>query len=326
MSNLSISTTSLPAGTVGTPYNGLVSGLGGYTPYTFSATSLISSLTLDTSTGCITGTPILSDVGTDSPIFSITDSDPVTPTTVLLEIPIVITPGPPVIVNVSPANLDTDCILGQAITITFDQVIDTTTLNEDTFSLTYEPPTQILTSNQLIDGRPQASIVSVPGTWSFITNTSNQTVATYQPEKALLQNTIYTVTLFGSDAALSTQDVMNIAADSMVLSYQWSFTTGILRFTVPPLQSPLLDIPAIDPNSIKIMPRHQVGDDLSNEIDIIFPGPIDTESFSMSDLQMCVSAVLHDPTIQIPTGLTYAPTILSGSPNILRITIGGWPE
>ena len=206
-------------------------------------------------------------------------------------------------------------------------MIDTTTLNDQTFSLTYEPPTSVLTSNQLIDGTPRSSIISVQGTWSFITNSSNQTVATYQPNEALKQNTTYTVTLFGSDASLSSQDVMNLAEVSMILSYQWSFTTGVLHFTTPPIQCPLQDIPAIDPNCIKITPRHQVGDNLSNEIDIIFPGPIDKESFSISDLQMGISTVLHDPSIQIPLGgLTYTATIVDGSPNIIRIQIVGFPS
>jgi hypothetical protein len=230
----------------------------------------------------------------------------------------------PSIISVEPNDVETDVVLGQSIIITFNEVIDTTTLNADTFALNYNPPTQILTSNQLIDGCPVGSIVSVEGTWTFTTNNSSQTVAVYQPTEPFKQNTVYTVTVFGTDASLSTQNVMDLEGNSISVSYQWMFTTGSLSFTTPPAQCPLVDIPAINPECIRVTPRHQIGDNLSNEIDIIFPGPIDLTSFSMTDLQMSISAVLHDPNIFIPQNLTYTPTVLSGSPNILRITITGF--
>ena len=232
----------------------------------------------------------------------------------------------PIIVSVQPEDNEPDVILGQAIIVTFDQVIDTTTITDSTFSFTYSPPTQILTTMQMIDGKPISTFVNVCGDWTFATNGLNQTVATFTPDKPLEQNTVYTVTLFGEDAQLSQQNVMNLAGQSMAVSYQWTFTTGTLSFTVPPPQSPLQDFPAIDPNAIKIIPRRQIGDNLSNTIEIIFPGPIDPTSFSMSDLQLCVTPVLNDPNIEIPYGLTYTPTINPSTPNILTINITGWPE
>jgi hypothetical protein len=56
---LTITTTSLPAGTVGQPYSATVQATGGTTPYTWSIASgvLPTGLSLDASTGLISGTP-----------------------------------------------------------------------------------------------------------------------------------------------------------------------------------------------------------------------------------------------------------------------------
>ena len=87
--------------------------------------------------------------------------------------------------------------------ITFDQGIDTTTLDDTAFSLNYPAPTQVINTQQLIAGFPSSSTVSVPGTWSFSTNELGQTVATFTPEAAYQQNTLYTATLLGADASLT---------------------------------------------------------------------------------------------------------------------------
>jgi hypothetical protein len=56
-SPLTITTASLPSGTVGTAYTGTLAATGGVTPYTWSATGLPAGLTLNASTGAITGIP-----------------------------------------------------------------------------------------------------------------------------------------------------------------------------------------------------------------------------------------------------------------------------
>jgi hypothetical protein len=79
---LSITTTSLPSGTAGSPYNATVAAIGGVTPYTWSVISgkMPDGLTLNSSTGAITGTP--QNVGTSNLTFQVTDSEtpPVTAT------------------------------------------------------------------------------------------------------------------------------------------------------------------------------------------------------------------------------------------------------
>jgi uncharacterized protein YjdB len=61
---LTITTTSLPAGVVGTPYSQTLGATGGKTPYTWSITSgtLPAGLTLNASTGQITGVQYAADL------------------------------------------------------------------------------------------------------------------------------------------------------------------------------------------------------------------------------------------------------------------------
>lgn len=71
---LSISTSSLPAGTVGQAYSVTVAGSGGTPPYTWLVTpSLPTGLTFDATTGAITGSPSPGTVGTTSFSFVLQD-------------------------------------------------------------------------------------------------------------------------------------------------------------------------------------------------------------------------------------------------------------
>jgi hypothetical protein len=54
---LTVTTTSLPNGTLGTPYSATVQAAGGCPPYTWAAVNLPTGLTLNASSGAISGTP-----------------------------------------------------------------------------------------------------------------------------------------------------------------------------------------------------------------------------------------------------------------------------
>jgi Putative Ig domain len=71
---LTITTTSLPNGAVGVAYSSAITASGGATPYTYSASTLPSGLTINRSTGAITGTPAQSSIGTASMAIKVTDS------------------------------------------------------------------------------------------------------------------------------------------------------------------------------------------------------------------------------------------------------------
>jgi len=72
---LSITTTSLPSGVGGTPYNASVTAIGGVTPYAWNITAgrLPTGLNLNSGTGAITGTPTV--VGTSNFTVQVSDSE-----------------------------------------------------------------------------------------------------------------------------------------------------------------------------------------------------------------------------------------------------------
>ena len=69
---LAISTSSLPNGAYNTAYNQTITGTGGVTPYTWSATGLPSGLSINSDTGIISGTPTVG--GTFNPTITLNDS------------------------------------------------------------------------------------------------------------------------------------------------------------------------------------------------------------------------------------------------------------
>lgn len=89
---LSITTTSLPDGTAGTPYSASVTAIGGVYPYRWSIISgkFPSGLTLNSSTGAITGTPEV--VGTSNFTVQVTDSE-TPPVSATAPLSITINPG-----------------------------------------------------------------------------------------------------------------------------------------------------------------------------------------------------------------------------------------
>ena len=92
-SNLTVTTTSLPGGTVGAAYSSAVAASGGKTPYTYSAGSLPNGLTMSSTTGMITGTPTQSSVGTASATIKVTDSSQPSPQSATSTLSIKISPA-----------------------------------------------------------------------------------------------------------------------------------------------------------------------------------------------------------------------------------------
>jgi hypothetical protein len=141
----------------------------------------------------------------------------------------------------------------------------------------------------------------------------------------LRPDVVYTVLLVGPGSALS-ESIKNLESppDTLDSNYQWTFTTGDLDISIPPVTSPLppLLIP-LDPSKVKIEQQiWAVGNDLSQEIDIIFPAPINTNTITPEQVLLSLEAILNDPSVTIPTGLT--PTVkIAGS--TISIIISGWP-
>src|ERR1035437_10110294 len=87
---LAITTTSLPGGTVGIAYSTRISATGGTTPYIYSASGLPSGLSINGSTGTISGTPAQSSVGTSTVAIKVTDATSPTALTKTSNLPITI--------------------------------------------------------------------------------------------------------------------------------------------------------------------------------------------------------------------------------------------
>ena len=92
-STLTITTTSLATGTVGAAYSSPVAAAGGATPYTYSAASLPSGLSINSTTGAITGTPAQSSAGTASVTIKVADSTTPSPQSATSNLSIKINPA-----------------------------------------------------------------------------------------------------------------------------------------------------------------------------------------------------------------------------------------
>jgi len=214
----------------------------------------------------------------------------------------------PLVVNVDPANNEVDVVLGTQITITFAQLIDTTTIDESTFSVTGPGQTQILTAGQLIakDGDTLLSREYIEGTFAFDVTPTGASIVSFVPKRHFQPNVQYQILLLGLDASLTVDVIKNPGGEAMAASYQWSFQTGDLNLAVPPTQSLLIEntlASAINPADIRLLPRKMVGADLTQIVDITFPGPIDPTSIDLNELMISIEPIMGDPRIAIPPNL-----------------------
>lgn len=245
----------------------------------------------------------------------------------------------PTVTSVTPTADETDVVLGTQIIVVFSFLMDHTTINDGTFSLTGPGQTMIATPDQMIAEDP-VSVTGreyITGTFSFDDTIGGglQTQVTFNPSKPLRPDVEYTILIMGSGGVLSSDAVKNIYGVAMVGSYTWSFTTGELNLVVPPPSAPVPGAsPQFDPSTIVVIPRQsgnqRVGADLSQEIDLIFPDSVSLTPYDPTpDILTSVEAILGDPDVVIPSGLVtnLGWTSYGGKPNRkLTISITGWPS
>lgn len=170
---LEITTSSLPDGTVNKPYSASVSGSGSLPPYTWSVTpALPANLSLDATTGAITGTPITA--GATTLTFTLHDSlSP--PQTVQKSLTLTIHP-PPAALSITTTSLPNGTV-GQAYN---QPVLATGGTGPLTWSIvvpgtgTLPPPLGINPMTGVISGTPTAT-----GTFLFtvqVADTAGQVV------------------------------------------------------------------------------------------------------------------------------------------------------
>jgi len=153
---LVITTTSLPSGTVGVAYSAALAATGGTTPFTWSLTSgtLPTGLSLNPSTGAITGTPSVAATNL-ALTFSVTDSG--TPAqTKTVNLTLTIAPATLVITTTSLPNGTVDSPYSATLAVTGGTSPFTWSLTSGTLptGLTLNPATGA------ISGSPSASVTS----------------------------------------------------------------------------------------------------------------------------------------------------------------------
>ena len=157
---LSLTTTSLPNGTVNTTYAATLAASGGVTPYTWSITagSLPAGLTLHPAAGTIGGTP----TAAGTYVFTVQVADSQSPSaTASRQLAIAVSAPPP-----APLNITTTGLPGGKVNVTYSQTLQATGgVTPYVWSLASGslPPGLTLSSAGVISGRPTKK-----GNWSFV--------------------------------------------------------------------------------------------------------------------------------------------------------------
>ncbi len=160
-----ITTSSLPAGTVGTAYSVTLAGSGGISPYTWSLSSgtLPGGLSLSTA-GVLSGTPTAANVGINSLTFKLTDSGKATALTATQQLDLTINAAGPIVFSTTSLA---SAIFNSAYTATVTATGGVGTL---TYSLSSGSlPTGLsMSAGGVISGTP-----TVPGTFPFTVKASD---------------------------------------------------------------------------------------------------------------------------------------------------------
>ena len=221
---LVISTTSLPNGQNGATYSTSLAATGGTTPYTWTLTSgsLPAGLTLDSSTGAISGTPTVS-VSSTPLTFKLTDTS--TPAhTQTVNLSLTIAPATLAITTTSLPNGQN----GSAYSATLAATGGTTPYTWTLTSGTLPTGLNLNASTGAITGTPTVSVTSIPLTFKV---TDSGTPA--QSKTVNLTLTISPSTLTITSTSLPNgQDGMAysaaLAATGGTTPYTWTLTSGTL--------------------------------------------------------------------------------------------------
>lgn len=218
---LSVVTTSLPAGVVGSGYSATLQAAGGVAPYTWSVTtgSLPGGLTLAASTGVISGTP----TGSSSTFtVTVTDSETPTPQTATKQLTITINPQL-AISTASLANGIINTAYNQTLSATGGITPYTWTLQSGSL-----PSGLTLSASGVISGTATAS-----GTSSFTVKVTDAESPAAQSATANLSITIYAKLVVQTSNPLPVA-VVNVAYSGVTLQaagglapYTWSLTGNL---------------------------------------------------------------------------------------------------
>jgi Putative Ig domain len=206
---LTITTTSLPNGQVGTAYSASLAAAGGASPYTWSVTvgSLPAGLNLNTSTGAITGNPTAA--GTSNFTVKVTDSTTPTAQTQTKALSITIY----AVLSISTTSLPN----GAVGTLYSQNLVATGGATPYTWSHTGSLPAglSLNTSTGVISGTPTAT-----GTSGFTVTVTDSTTPTAQTKSQSLSITI-------NGASGGTLTITTTSLPSGVVSTDYNGTVGV---------------------------------------------------------------------------------------------------
>ena len=222
--SLVISTSSLPGGQTGAAYSATLAATGGVSPYTWSLTSgtLPAGLTLNASTGAITGTPSAAVASTPL-TFKVTDSS--SPAlTQTANLTLTISSASLAISTSSLPNGQT----GVAYSATLAASGGASPYTWSITSGTLPAGLTLNASTGAITGTPSAAVASTPLTFKVIDSSS----------PALTQTANLTLTISPVSLVISTSSLPNgqtgvaynstLAATGGISPYTWSLTSGTL--------------------------------------------------------------------------------------------------
>ena len=230
---VSVTTTTLPAGVIGTAYAGAtLAAAGGITPYTWSITtgSLPTGLSLNASTGAISGTPTGTFTGTVNFTVTVTDNESPTKQTASANLSIAIT--------APPLKVTTTALAGGSIGVVYtNQTLQATGgITPYTWAVTTGSLPSGLSLNAstgVISGTPTGTFV---GTDSFTVTVTDSETPTGAKATANLSITIsvaaLTVTTTSSSLPVgvvsSVYPGATLQATGGIAPYAWAVTTGSL--------------------------------------------------------------------------------------------------
>ena len=221
---LTITTASLPNGQAGVAYSQTLAATGGTGAYTWllTAGTLPGGLTLNASSGLISGTPAL-PVTAASLTFKVTDSgSPAQTTSVTLNVTII--PAPLAITTSTLPNATVGVVYGQSLAATGGTGAYTWQLTAGTL-----PAGLSLTaSSGLISGTPSALVTAAPLTFKVTDSASPAQTTSVSLTLTVLPPPLTITTSSLHNGAVSSPYTQALAASGGTGSYTWALVSGAL--------------------------------------------------------------------------------------------------
>jgi len=207
-------------------------------------------------------------------------------------------PPPPTVISTVPANLASGVPVDQALTATFSEAMDPTTINSASFLL------------QVTGG---ASVNGV------ITYAANGSVATFVPNRRLLYSTNYTATI--------TTGAFDLDDSQRVTAHTWTFTTAPTPIVIPP--TVVSTVPATLPENTDV-PLNQIVSavfstpmkpDTINSTTFTLTGPGTTPVAGLVAYGAIGNQLVFLPTANLLSGTTYTATIFTGVQDLAGVPL-----